>query len=149
VGMASPDTIINFAELDARNRRWTGNLLIQQLSTDHVTSTVGAPRLESSTERGRGTANRGCSQGQGRSYHLNDVNGLSALPAAIYMTDAEGRLAFYNEAAAELWGCRPELGESTFCGCWKRYSPDGTPPATCTRWHWHCVKSVPSVVWKR
>jgi len=26
-------------------------------------------------------------------------------PAAIYMSDAEGRLTFYNEAAAELWGC--------------------------------------------
>ena len=43
------------------------------------------------------------------------------------MTDAEGRLTFYNEAAAELWGCRPELGESKFCGSWKLYWPDGTP----------------------
>ena len=63
---------------------------------------------------------------------LDDVNGLSreaieALPAAIYMTDAEGCLTYYNEAAAELWGCRPELGESKFCGSWKLYWPDGTP----------------------
>src|SRR5689334_4992008 len=43
------------------------------------------------------------------------------------MTDAEGRLTFYNEAAAELWGCRPELGENKFCGSWKLYWPDGTP----------------------
>ena len=43
------------------------------------------------------------------------------------MTDAEGHLTFYNEAAAELWGCRPELGESKFCGSWKLYWPDGTP----------------------
>ena len=61
-----------------------------------------------------------------------DVNGLSreaieALPAAVYMTDAEGRLTFYNEAAVALWGCRPELGESKFCGSWKLYWPDGTP----------------------
>lgn len=41
---------------------------------------------------------------------------LRALPAAIYITDAAGRITFFNEAAAELWGCRPELGESTFCG---------------------------------
>jgi PAS domain S-box-containing protein len=59
-----------------------------------------------------------------------DVNGLSreaieALPVAIYMTDADGRLTFYNEAAAELWGCRPELGDSNFCGAWKLYRPDG------------------------
>jgi len=63
---------------------------------------------------------------------LGDVNGLSreaieALPAAIYMTDAEGRLTFYNEAAAELWGCRPALGENKFCGSWKLYWPNGTP----------------------
>ena len=61
-----------------------------------------------------------------------DVNGLSrdaieALPAAVYMTDAEGRLTFYNEAAAALWGCRPELGDTKFCGSWKLYWPDGTP----------------------
>jgi PAS domain S-box-containing protein len=43
------------------------------------------------------------------------------------MTDAEGRITFYNEAAAELWGCRPELGESKFSGFWKLYWPDGTP----------------------
>ena len=35
---------------------------------------------------------------------------VQALPAAIYTTDAEGRITFYNEAAAALWGCRPELG---------------------------------------
>jgi PAS domain S-box-containing protein len=42
------------------------------------------------------------------------------------MTDAEGRLTFYNEAAAALWGCRPELGDTKFCGSWKLYWPDGT-----------------------
>jgi PAS domain S-box-containing protein len=67
-----------------------------------------------------------------RAHALGDANGLSreaieALPVAIYMTDAEGRITFYNEAAAELWGCHPELGESKFCGSWKLYWPDGTP----------------------
>jgi PAS domain S-box-containing protein len=62
----------------------------------------------------------------------NRVDGLArvaieALPAAVYMTDAEGRITFYNEAAAVLWGCRPELGENMFCGSWKLYWPDGTP----------------------
>ncbi|MGF6231112.1 PAS domain S-box-containing protein [Inquilinus ginsengisoli] len=52
---------------------------------------------------------------------------LQALPGAIYTTDADGRITFYNEAAAELWGCRPELGKSEFCGSWKLYWPDGTP----------------------
>ena len=52
---------------------------------------------------------------------------VQALPTAIYTTDAEGRITFYNEAAAALWGCRPELGKSEFCGSWKLYWPDGTP----------------------
>src|SRR5262245_35696265 len=43
------------------------------------------------------------------------------------MTDAEGHITFYNEAAAALWGCRPELGDSKFWGSWKLYWPDGTP----------------------
>src|SRR6516165_6325338 len=52
---------------------------------------------------------------------------IEALPAAAYMTDAEGRITLYNEAAAALWGCRPKLGQSKFCGSWKLYWPDGTP----------------------
>jgi len=52
---------------------------------------------------------------------------LDALPAAIYTTDAAGRITFYNEAAAELWGHRPALGSSEWCGSWKLFRPDGTP----------------------
>ena len=51
---------------------------------------------------------------------------LEALPVAVYTTDAEGRITFYNQAAADLWGYRPELG-SLWCGSWKLYWPDGTP----------------------
>ena len=52
---------------------------------------------------------------------------LEALPAAIYTTDAAGRITYFNHAAAELWGVRPELGTSEWCGSWKLYWPDGTP----------------------
>jgi PAS domain S-box-containing protein len=52
---------------------------------------------------------------------------LQALSAALYTTDAAGRITFYNDAAAELWGFRPQLGTSEFCGSWKLYWPDGTP----------------------
>ncbi len=52
---------------------------------------------------------------------------VNALPAAIYITDARGRIIFYNEAATTLWGCHPELGRSEFCGSWKLYWSDGTP----------------------
>src|SRR5690242_13785539 len=52
---------------------------------------------------------------------------LRALPAAIYTTDAAGRITFFNDTAAELWGCRPELGTNRFCGSWKLYWADGRP----------------------
>src|ERR1700732_14096 len=50
---------------------------------------------------------------------------LEALPAAVYITDPAGRITYYNEAAATLWGHRPELGKSEWCGSWKLYWPDG------------------------
>jgi len=52
---------------------------------------------------------------------------VSALPAAVYVTDAGGRIIYFNAAAAALWGCQPEIGKSEFCGSWKLYWADGTP----------------------
>jgi PAS domain-containing protein len=46
---------------------------------------------------------------------------LETLPVAIYETDAMGRITYYNAAAAELWGVKPELGKSEFCKSWKLY----------------------------
>ena len=52
---------------------------------------------------------------------------LNALPAAIYMTDAAGRITYYNEAAVALWGLRPKLNTDLWCGSWRLFWPDGTP----------------------
>jgi PAS domain S-box-containing protein len=52
---------------------------------------------------------------------------LDALPAAVYTTDAGGRITYYNDAAATLWGHSPPLGTSEWCGSWKLFWPDGTP----------------------
>jgi PAS domain S-box-containing protein len=52
---------------------------------------------------------------------------LSVLPAAVYTTDADGRITFYNETAAALWGRRPTLNVDRWCGSWQMYWPDGTP----------------------
>jgi len=51
---------------------------------------------------------------------------LQALPVAIYTTDAEGRLTFFNEAAVDLAGRRPSLGEN-WAASWKLLGPDGNP----------------------
>jgi PAS domain S-box-containing protein len=51
---------------------------------------------------------------------------LDALGVAVYTTDAEGRITFYNRAAIDLWGRRPELGEE-WCGSLRLLSSDGQP----------------------
>lgn len=63
----------------------------------------------------------------GRSRERQFRELLDALPAAIYTTDAKGRITFYNPAAAELWGHRPPLGDSRWCGSWRLFWPDGKP----------------------
>jgi len=52
---------------------------------------------------------------------------LEAVPAAIYTTDAEGRITFYNQAAVDFSGRTPTLGSDEWCVTWKLYWPDGTP----------------------
>lgn len=52
---------------------------------------------------------------------------LDALPAAIYTTDAAGRLTYYNSAAVQLAGRTPEIGSDEWCVTWRLYRPDGTP----------------------
>ena len=54
---------------------------------------------------------------------------LDALPVAIYTTDAQGRLTYFNPAAAEFAGREPELGTDQWCVTWKLYHADGTPMA--------------------
>ena len=53
---------------------------------------------------------------------------LEALGVAVYTTDADGKITFFNEAAAELWGRRPELGEE-WCGSFRLFWSDGSPMA--------------------
>lgn len=80
----------------------------------------------------RGVAGPGeFANGLGRGRHVASLRYfqelLMTLPAAVYTTDAEGRITFYNDSAVQLWGIQPKLGESEFCGSWKLYWPDGTP----------------------
>src|SRR4051794_21808719 len=49
---------------------------------------------------------------------------LEALAVAVYTTDAQGRITFFNEAAVRLWGRRPALGEE-WCGSLRLFHRDG------------------------
>ncbi len=52
---------------------------------------------------------------------------LEALPVAVYTTDTAGRITFFNQAAVELWGRAPKLGEDQWCGSHVLRWPDGRP----------------------
>lgn len=53
------------------------------------------------------------------------ANIADILPAAIYICDAQGVITYYNDAAAELWGRKPQIGKDLWCGSWKIYYPNG------------------------
>ncbi|HZD91310.1 MAG TPA: PAS domain-containing protein, partial [Pseudolabrys sp.] len=63
--------------------------------------------------------------GRGPNFHQM----LDALPTAVYTTDAAGHITYYNDAAATLWGHRPALGSTEWCGSLRLYRPDGAPMA--------------------
>lgn len=52
---------------------------------------------------------------------------LDALPAAVYTTDPDGIVTYYNQAASRLVGRTPEVGKDRWCVSWKLYRPDGSP----------------------
>ena len=68
-----------------------------------------------------------------RAQEVLDINNehfrhlVMELPAAVYACDAKGNLTFYNDAAAKLWSCKPEIGKDHWPGSIKMFKPDGSP----------------------
>lgn len=52
---------------------------------------------------------------------------LEALPTAVYTTDRDGRITYFNQAAAKLAGRRPQLGVDQWCVTGKLFWPNGQP----------------------
>jgi len=48
-----------------------------------------------------------------------------ASPVASYICNRTGHIVAFNEAAALLWGCRPEIGEAKWSGAVAIYDPGG------------------------
>ena len=61
---------------------------------------------------------------------------LTALPVAAYTCDVDGRITFFNERAAELWGRRPNLNDPAerYCGSQTLYTVDGVHVPHGTSW---------------
>jgi PAS domain-containing protein len=50
---------------------------------------------------------------------------LDRLPAAIYVTDPDGLITYYNPACIEFAGRVPTVGSDRWCVTWKLYTEDG------------------------
>jgi PAS domain S-box-containing protein len=50
---------------------------------------------------------------------------LDELPAAIYVTDAEGVITYFNPACIDFTGRRPEVGADRWCVTWRLYTNAG------------------------
>ena len=50
---------------------------------------------------------------------------LDDLPAAVYMTDSDGIITFFNKACIPFTGRVPTLGKDRWCVTWKIYSDEG------------------------
>jgi PAS domain S-box-containing protein len=53
------------------------------------------------------------------------LSGLNELPAAIYITDPEGVVTYFNAACVEFTGRSPEVGQDRWCVTWKLYTDEG------------------------
>jgi PAS domain S-box-containing protein len=51
---------------------------------------------------------------------------LEELGVALYATDAQGVINFYNQAAVDLWGRSPLVGVDRWCGSLRLFSADGS-----------------------
>src|SRR5215510_7339646 len=77
---------------------------------------------ESSTERKHAGA-------MPRESELLSRELLGSFPAAVYVTDAAGRITYCNQAAIDLWGVEPKLGEDKWSSLARFYYTDGRPMA--------------------
>jgi PAS domain S-box-containing protein len=106
-------------------RRKDGSLIDVSLTVSPVLDKAGNVVAASKIARDITAQKRAEAALRDNERHLQEL--LTAIPAAIYTTDAEGRITYYNEAAVEFAGRRPVVGSDQWCVTWKLYWPDGTP----------------------
>ena len=50
---------------------------------------------------------------------------LDEIPAALYVTDVEGTITYFNKACVTLAGRTPEVGRDKWCVTWRIYTTEG------------------------
>ena len=106
-------------------RRKDGSLIDISLTVSPIRDSAGRIVAASKIARDITEQKRAEAALRDSERRLQDL--LAAIPAAIYTTDAAGKITYYNEAAVEFSGRRPIIGSDEWCVSWKLYWPDGTP----------------------
>ena len=106
-------------------RRKNGSLLDISLTVSPVRD--GAGRITGASKIARDITDRKEAERKLQDSERRLKELIAAIPAAIYTTDAQGKISYFNEAAVELSGSTPTLGSDERCVTWKLFLPDGTP----------------------
>jgi PAS domain S-box-containing protein len=106
-------------------RRKDGSLVDISLTISPVRDAKG--RIVGASKIARDISERKEAEARIRDSEKRLQDLLAAIPAAIYTTDADGKITYFNEAAVELAGRTPVIGSDEWCVTWKLYWPDGTP----------------------
>lgn len=80
----------------------------------------------SKTKRPPGEIVRQASQSPAEASEFQFRELLDAFPAAVFTTDADGRITLFNKAAEELAGRTPQIGVDRWCVCWRLRKADGS-----------------------
>ena len=106
-------------------RRKDGSLVDISLTVSPVLDSQG--RIVGASKIARDISERKQAEEKLRDSERRLQELLNALPGAVYTTDAEGRITFFNPAAVELAGRTPQIGTDQWCITWKMFWPDGRP----------------------
>jgi PAS domain S-box-containing protein len=106
-------------------RRKDGSLLDISLTVSPVRD--GEGRIVGASKIARDITDRKEAERKLRESEQRLTELLAAIPAAIYTTDAQGKITYFNQAAVEFSGRTPTLGSDEWCVTWKLFMPDGTP----------------------
>jgi PAS domain S-box-containing protein len=106
-------------------RRKDGRLLDISLTVSPIRDADG--KIVGASKIARDISDRKSAEAKLRENEKRLEGLLAAIPAAIYTTDAEGNITYFNDAAMNLAGRRPTVGSDQWCVTWKMYWPDGRP----------------------
>jgi PAS domain S-box-containing protein len=106
-------------------RRKDGTLVDISLTVSPVKDDRG--RISGASKIARDITERKRSEARLRDSERQLQELIAAVPAAIYTTDAQGKVTYFNQAAVELAGRTPTIGSDEWCVTRKLYRPDGTP----------------------